>query len=59
MANGWGLDIRVPFFDRRLAEAAFAVPPQLKLSGTVEKFILKLAVRGGCRRKSSGAGSSA
>jgi len=46
MANGWGLDIRVPFFDRRLAEAAFAVPPQLKLSGTVEKFILKLAVRG-------------
>ena len=46
MANGWGLDIRAPLFDRRLAEAAFAVPPQLKLRGTVEKFILKLVVRG-------------
>ena len=46
MANGWGLDIRAPLFDRRLAEAAFALPPQLKLRGAVEKFILKLAVRG-------------
>jgi asparagine synthase (glutamine-hydrolysing) len=46
MANGWGLDIRTPLFDRALAEASFALAPQLKLNGAVEKFVLKLAVRG-------------
>ncbi len=46
MANAWGLDMRAPLFDRQLAEASFALAPQLKLHGAVEKFILKLAVRG-------------
>ncbi len=46
MANAWGLDVRTPLFDRQLAEASFALAPQLKLNGAVEKFILKLAVRG-------------
>lgn len=41
-----GLDVRVPLFDRALAQAAFALPPQLKLHGAVEKYVLKLAVRG-------------
>lgn len=46
MANAWGLDVRTPLFDRQLAEASFALAPQLKLHGAVEKFVLKLAVRG-------------
>ena len=46
MANAWGLDMRAPLFDRQLAEASFALAPQLKLHGAVEKFVLKLAVRG-------------
>jgi asparagine synthase (glutamine-hydrolysing) len=46
MANAWGLDVRTPLFDRKLAEASFALAPQLKLNGAVEKFVLKLAVRG-------------
>jgi len=45
MANAWGLDIRTPFFDRRLAEASFALPPQMKLHGACEKYVLKLALQ--------------
>lgn len=45
LTNGWGLDLRVPFFDRALAEASFTVPPSLKLHGAVEKFILKVMLR--------------
>ncbi len=45
MANAWGLDARVPLFDRALAEASFTLPPQMKLNGAVEKFVLKLALR--------------
>lgn len=41
MANAWGLDVRVPLFDRALAEAAFALPPTLKLKGACEKYVLK------------------
>ena len=41
MANGHGLDLRVPLFDRALAEASFHLPPQLKLHGAIEKYILK------------------
>ncbi len=41
MANAWGLDARVPLFDRRLAEAAFTLPPRMKLNGAVEKYVLK------------------
>jgi asparagine synthase (glutamine-hydrolysing) len=45
MANAWALDVRVPLFDRALAAAAFSLPPQLKLRGATEKFVLKLALK--------------
>lgn len=45
MANAWGIDARVPLFDRALAEASFTLPPQMKLNGAIEKFVLKLALR--------------
>jgi asparagine synthase (glutamine-hydrolysing) len=41
----WGLDVRVPLFDRALAEASFRLPPQLKLHGACEKYVLKLALQ--------------
>lgn len=41
MANAWGLDVRMPFFDRALAEASFTLPPQMKLHGATEKYVLK------------------
>jgi asparagine synthase (glutamine-hydrolysing) len=45
MSNGWALDLRVPLFDRRLAEASFSLPPTLKLHGAAEKYILKLVLQ--------------
>jgi asparagine synthase (glutamine-hydrolysing) len=45
MANAWGLDVRVPLFDRKLAEASFRLPPELKLHGACEKYVLKLAMK--------------
>ena len=45
MSNAWGLDARVPLFDRALAEASFTLPPQLKLKGACEKFVLKLVLQ--------------
>jgi asparagine synthase (glutamine-hydrolysing) len=36
---------RSPLFDRSVVELAFALPPQLKLRGSVEKYLLKQAVR--------------
>jgi asparagine synthase (glutamine-hydrolysing) len=45
MANAWALDVRTPLFDRPLAEASFSLPPQLKLHGACEKFILKLILQ--------------
>ncbi|MGQ9892563.1 MAG: asparagine synthetase B family protein [Roseiflexus sp.] len=40
-----GIEGRSPLFDPRLIDAAFAIPPALKLHGLQEKWILKLAVR--------------
>ncbi len=40
----WGLDVRAPLFDRALAEASFTLPPQMKLHGACEKYVLKLAL---------------
>ncbi|MFD5000008.1 asparagine synthetase B family protein [Streptomyces buecherae] len=40
-----GLQGRAPLFDRRVVDHAFATPPRLKLRGTVEKWVLKEAVR--------------
>lgn len=45
LANAWALDLRVPLFDRALAETAFSLPPGLKLRGASEKHILKLALQ--------------
>ena len=45
MANAWALDVRVPLFDRALAEASFRLPPQMKLHGACEKYVLKLALQ--------------
>lgn len=45
MANAWALDARVPLFDRRLAETSFRLPPQMKLNGACEKYVLKLALQ--------------
>jgi asparagine synthase (glutamine-hydrolysing) len=46
IANGHGLDVRVPLFDRALAEFSFRLPPSLKLHGACEKYVLKLAMQG-------------
>lgn len=45
MASAWGLRLEVPLFDRKLATLAFRLPPQLKLHGACEKFVLKLAMQ--------------
>jgi asparagine synthase (glutamine-hydrolysing) len=45
MTNAFGLDVRVPLFDRKLAELSFTLPPELKLHGACEKYVLKLAVQ--------------
>ena len=45
MANAWALDVRVPLFDRALAEASFRLPPQMKLHGACEKYVLKLVLQ--------------
>lgn len=39
-----GLLGRSPLFDRRIVEASFAIPPQYKLAGAIEKAVLKRAV---------------
>jgi asparagine synthase (glutamine-hydrolysing) len=41
----FGLLPRSPLFDRRIVEMAFMIPPQLKLHGSIEKYLLKQAVR--------------
>jgi asparagine synthase (glutamine-hydrolysing) len=41
----FGVRPRSPLFDRAVVELAFAIPPQLKLHGSVEKYLLKQAVR--------------
>jgi asparagine synthase (glutamine-hydrolysing) len=45
LANAWALDARVPLFDRALAEASFRLPPQMKLHGACEKYVLKLVLQ--------------
>jgi asparagine synthase (glutamine-hydrolysing) len=41
----FGVLPRSPLFDRSVVELAFALPPQWKLRGPVEKYLLKEAVR--------------
>ncbi len=45
MSNAHGLDLRVPLFDRELAEASFALPTGFKLHGACEKYVLKRAMQ--------------
>lgn len=40
-----GVEGRAPLADKNVVDLAFAIPPQLKLRGTTEKWILKEAVR--------------
>lgn len=40
----FGVVARSPLFDRSVVETAFRIPPQLKLRGSVEKYLLKRAV---------------
>lgn len=44
-AQCWGLDVRTPLFDRALAEASFRLPPEMKLHGATEKYVLKLSLQ--------------
>jgi len=45
IASGLGLELRMPLFDRALAELSFRIPPELKLHGACEKYVLKLALQ--------------
>lgn len=40
----FGVSARSPLFSKAAVELAFAIPPQLKLRGSVEKYLLKGAV---------------
>ncbi len=41
----FGVLPRSPLFDRSLVELAFQIPPRFKLRGSIEKYLLKEAVR--------------
>ena len=45
LSAAFGVVPRSPLFDRAIVEMAFSIPPQLKLRGSVEKYLLKQAVR--------------
>jgi asparagine synthase (glutamine-hydrolysing) len=45
LSRPFGVVARSPLFDRRIVELSFVIPPQLKLRGSVEKHLLKEAVR--------------
>lgn len=45
LTSFWGLSGHSPLADKAIVDCAFTIPPQLKLHGTIEKWILKEAVR--------------
>ena len=45
LSRPFGVASRAPLFDRRVVELSFAIPPQLKLRGSVEKYLLKEVAR--------------
>jgi asparagine synthase (glutamine-hydrolysing) len=45
LSAAFGVVPRAPLFDRAVVELAVSLPPQLRLRGSVEKFVLKHAVR--------------
>ncbi|PRQ03112.1 asparagine synthetase B family protein [Enhygromyxa salina] len=44
LSGSFGVRGRSPLLDRPVVETAFTIPPQLKLHGAVEKYLLKAAV---------------
>ena len=46
MAAYWGVEIRHPFCDRRLAEFCLAVPPRLKLQNGFTRHVFREAMKG-------------
>lgn len=45
ISAGYGILPRSPLFDRGIVELAFSIPAKMKLMGSVEKYLLKEAVR--------------
>lgn len=45
MTSFWNLQGHSPLADKAVVDASFTIPPKLKLRGTIEKWILKEAVR--------------
>lgn len=45
MTSFWNLNGHSPLADKSIVDASFTIPPELKLHGTIEKWILKEAVR--------------
>ena len=41
----FGVEVRVPYIDNELVDFMSAVPPELKMKGTVRKHLMKLALR--------------
>ncbi len=46
MSMAHGLEVRVPFLDHELVELCARIPPELKMRGMQEKYILRQALRG-------------
>jgi asparagine synthase (glutamine-hydrolysing) len=44
LSRPFGVTPKSPLFDRDLVEFSFQIPPQLKLHGSIEKYLLKCAV---------------
>jgi len=42
----FGVEVRVPYIDNEIVDFLAAVPPQLKMRGTVRKYLLKQALKG-------------
>ncbi len=45
LTSSCGLEAHSPLFHREVVNYSFAIPPRLKLQGTTEKWVLKLAMR--------------
>ncbi len=45
MSMAASLELRVPFLDRNIVNWAATIPPELKLKGITEKYILRLALK--------------
>jgi len=46
IASWWGIEVRHPFCDPRLAEFCLSVPPELKLRNGLSRYILREALAG-------------